>query len=80
LAEWVKKLATAVSSAFSALSRTGKLQQVPRACARGGMGTVCDGLYGGTGEGGCQGQPALECCGRQVWGGGERRDAHSPGV
>ncbi len=26
LAEWVKKLATAVSSAFSALSRTGKLQ------------------------------------------------------
>jgi hypothetical protein len=44
LAEWVKKLATAVSSAFSALSRTGKLQQVPRACARGGMGTVCDGL------------------------------------
>lgn len=35
-AEWVKQLATAVFSAFSALPKTGKLNQVPRACAQGG--------------------------------------------
>ena len=46
LAEWVKKLATAVSSAFSALSRTGKLQQVPRACARGGWAQCVTGCGG----------------------------------